>query len=292
MAGRKLVPVKGKAKGAVQAKKPDRRPGVPRGVLSTGDRRYARLLADPCNAPYTMGMVADGFGTSAQRFVGDYVIATGANETSINLCVVPSQMTIYNANSIGDNTNLTWTSGYTFPGAAVLATAGRTRCIAACVQVSWYGSEQTRHGCLAMGNAPRLAAANANTTPGELRSSMPYVARLPSDTVGIKWRPNENDLSFSTAGADNALASALYVQVSNLGFNTSIRFRVVVVMEWEAHASLGNGTPIQQYPPKDQGDGDRFIRAMQWLDKTGHWLLDNGAAFGHAASAALQLLAA
>lgn len=291
MAGRKLVPVKGKATTVVQGKKRDRKLGVPRGVLSTGDRRYARLLADPCNAPYSVGMVADGFGTSAQRFVGDYLIVTGATESSINLCVVPSQMTIYTANSIGDNTNLTWTSGYTFPGAAVLATAGRARCIAACIQASWHGSEQSRHGLLAMGNAPRLAAANANTTPGELRASMPYVVRMPGETVGIKWRPNENDLSFSTVGADNALASALYVQASALSANTAIRFRVVVVMEWEAHPSLSSGTPIPQYPPKEQGDGDRFIRAMQWLDKTGHWLLDNGAAVGHAASAALQLLA-
>lgn len=293
MTARKLVPLKGKGKATGQAKRPDRKATVPRSVaLSPGDRRYARLLNDPCNAPFSLGMVADGYGTNAARFCGDYVLVTGAGESSINVCLVPSQMAFWQANGTTDTTNLTWTSPFTFPGAASMANAARVRCLAACLQVSWVGTEQSRIGYLALGNAPRHAAASGNTTPAELRTSLPYGTRLPNDSVGIKWRPSDTDLAFSTAGTDNALASAVYAQVSGLLPSSSIRVRVVVVMEWENGASFGIGTPIPQYPPADQGDGDRFIRAMQWLDRTGHWLLDNGAAFGHAASAAIKLLAA
>lgn len=270
-------------------------PRTPRGALSVGDRRFARLLNDPCNAPYAPGMIANGHGTNVQRFCGDYVISSGATGSNVNFCVSPNVMGIFAGSTATDNDPISWNSSNLFPGAGAMSGWIRFRCLAACIQVTWVNSEQNRKGYIAMGNAPRHAAVTgASCTPGELRAALPYGGRMPAESVGIKWRPNQTDLDMNVAGSEiNLQTSAIYAQVSAIDANTQIRFRVTAVMEWEMSPAFGGGYVIPQYSDTtdETSDGDRFIRAMRWLDKTGHWLLDNGVALGHAANKALALLA-
>lgn len=285
--GRKLVPIKGNKPGGRINGPPKRKvtqlSKSYRIGLTAGERAYARLLSDPCNAPIAPGMLANGAGTSIQRYENDFLMLTGPTETSANICISPTNLAVWHGFQSSDTTNISFTSAYTFPGAGTVSTAARYRPLAVCAQIYWTGSEQTRQGLVAMGNAPLGQLPPTNLTPAELRSSMPYVARFPDQGVGIKWRPSEVDVAWRTGGSP--VDSALWLQASGLPVSTMIRVRIVAVMEYELPMNLGSGTPVQNYPPPNTAnDTDGWSRALQYLDKTGHWLLDNAAAIGHAAA--------
>lgn len=283
--GRNFMPAKAVQRRQQPSRKKRSTKSVPKALLSANDRAYARLLADPCNAPFAPGMLANGVGTHVQRFEYDFNIALGATSTSVSVCVNPARLSIHHGFSDSDSTNITFTSAYPFPGSGVInAQATKYRCLAACTTVMWSGKETDRQGFVALGNATGGQVLAAQCTPAEIRSSMGYVARFPDQAVGIKYRPNEADLDMVTTQDNTLNSTAMWVQASGLAGNTLVRIKVVAVMEWEASLNFGLGTPIPQYAPIEQTDSsDRFIRAMNWLDKTGHWLLENGAAIGHAA---------
>lgn len=295
--GRKLVPIKGKMPAAKRRAssstvKNTTAPGtmtvarVPRSFLTQAERAYARLLSDPCNAPYAPGMLSNGSLGNIQRFETDFLIATGATETAINIVASPVGAYIRHAFSSSDTTDLTWTSAYTFPGASAVITAARFRPLAACLQVYWVGSEQARQGVVALGNAN---SGFAGTTSKEIRSALPYVGRVPDQHVGIKWRPTAEDLEFKNAAAPDS-TTGMWCQISGLPVSTSMRIRIICVYEWEVSMSLSSGVVIPQYSA-DTGSGTSvYEKAIAWLDKSGHWLLDNAEAIGQTAFNASQLL--
>jgi len=295
--GRKLVPTpKGGNKPRKQQgqAKPAKKPAGPsRSLLNAGDRAYARLLADPCNAPIVPGLVTDGTGTNVQRFVTDQSITLGPTDNAVNICICPSAMAIRHGFSSSDSANITFNSGYAYPGSGIITAQGqRYRCLAACAQISWIGTEQNRQGLVALGNAPQGGALSTTTTTAEVRSGLAYVNRLPDTTVGIKWRPNDNDLDWIDAAYNPNNVNAMWIQVSGLPVNTTVlRLRVVVVMEWDNAIQFGAGTPIPLYVAPSGASRDRLSKALAWLDKTGHWLLENGAALGQSAYNAMHLLA-
>lgn len=259
--------------------------------LGKGDMAYAKLLYDPCNAPYAPGMLADGMGFQVQRFETDFVHDIATN-TNVTFAICPSAMAIRNSGTISDTTNLTWGSSYAFPGSGVIsAQANRFRCLAACVQVTWAGTEANRQGIVAMGNLATAVSWATTVTTNEIRTSLPYVVRTPDQTVGMKWRPTDTDVDMQLGSANSQQGNAIYLQVSGVPNNTQVRIRVVAVMEWEPNAVAGIGIPVQQYAPPGVEDNDRFTRVLAWLDKSGHWLLDNAAAIGHFASGAAKYFA-
>lgn len=289
--GRKLVPLPAKQAGKPGNQKRKKAPNPSRLPLSAAEKAYARLLYDPCNAPIQLGMVADGYGTNVQRFSYDFAVLTGATDTSMTLCISPSNLFIKHGFQSSDTANITFSSAYPFPGSGVIsANARRYRCLAACAQITWVGAEQSRQGILAMGNAPDYASSTTGATPSEVRSSLGYVTRIPDQTVGIKWRPSEFDLDWTINNNATSNRNAIWLQAAGLPVSTTMRIRVVAVMEWDVDVGLNTGVPIPQYPPATQSNPNTLERALSWLDKQGHWLLDNGKAIGHVVAAGVQLL--
>lgn len=295
--GRKLVPVKGgssnQARRRAATTKNTTAPGtmvkakVPRSFLSKGEAAYARLLADPCNAPYAPGMLSNGTTGNIQRFETDFLILTGATETAINICASPVGNVVRHAFSSSDTTDLSWSSAYTFPGSGVISTSARYRPLAACLQVYWVGSEQSRQGIVALGNAN---SGYNGTTSKEIRSALPYVGRMPDQHVGIKWRPTAEDLEFKNVGSTNTSSTSMWAQMSGLPVSTYMRIRIVCVYEWEVDMSLSAGIVIPQYSADASNGVSLYEKAIAWLDKSGHWLLDNAEAIGQTAFHAGQLL--
>lgn len=277
--GRKLVPVAGKR--GKQKGKP--KPAVPRQVAIAKDvAAYARLLADPCAAPYHAGMLGNGQGTYVGRFVSDFTTLSGASDTTTSLCICPTGLAIYHGYANSGTGNITFLSAYPFPGSAKANGANRFRVLSVCAEVLWTGSEQTRSGHVSMGNAPVGAggAPSTSLSADEIRSGLPYIAKLPDNAVGIKWRPNERDLEWQTPAAE-ATETAIWMQVAGHPVSTTLRWRVTAVIEWDDPIQLGGGTPFNQYPPPTPGGLDIWSRALSFLDRSGHWLLTNAEALGH-----------
>lgn len=292
---RKLVPVKAQPKAktyVVPTAQKRKSKGADGASNSRAVKDYARLLFDPCNAPIAPGMIGNGSGTNIARFETDFTVLTGVSDTTINLAVSPMQQAIWQGTTTTDIVNITWASSNPFPGAARIANAAKIRPLACCLQMSWVGAEQSRQGVVAMGNGIMKGAspASGTITPAELRSAMPYVFRMPDQQVGIKWRPTETDLEWRPAGTSNSRETVLWASVGGIPASTAVRFRITVVLEWEDDIAVGSGAIIQQYPRNSSDGQDVWQKAMTLLDKTGHWLLDNGAALGHTVANVFNLL--
>lgn len=285
----------GKRKG--QKKKTQQDPGrqiverVGRSILTNAERAYASLLNDPCNAPTANITLGDGTSGTIQRFENDFIMSTDASITTIALCYQPGVPVIRHAyaNAGTDAANLTWASGFTAPGSATLGAAERYRCLAACMQVFWAGAETDRQGYIAMGNATGGASNGVTTTPAELRTALPYALRFPDTHAGIKWRPHEDDLSFTTIGLGNQ-HSSIYMVISGLPANTPIRVRCVGVYEYQNGIALGGGTVLAQYGDSTVTHPNLWRKALGALDRTGHWLLDNAESIVGAAAKTATVL--
>lgn len=274
-----MVPT-GRGKAKVPQRKPRNRGAG--GESAKDVKAYARLLADPCNAPFRMGMTGNGSGTNVQRFVSDFLAQSGATGTATTLCVIPTSGAIYHGFSSAGGANITFISGFTFPGSAKIGSASKWRVLSCCVEVMWTGSELNRQGHVAMGNVPLGAGGSPPTglTPDELRGAMPYIAKLPDSAIGIKWRPNELDLAWRpSSGTGNE--TAIYLQVAGHPVNNDLRVRVTSVIEWEDNIQFGGGQVTTAYPTQAKDAQDIWAKSIALLDKSGHWLLTNAEALGH-----------
>lgn len=288
--GRKLVPMPAKKQQPKGKTKP--KAIVPRSVSIPKDvAAYARLLADPCVAPYQAGMIGNGQGSYIGRFTTDFTTTSGATQVATVVCVCPTGNVIYHAHTDSGTANLTFGSAFPFPGSAKTSTASRFRVLSACAEVMWTGSELNRAGHVAMGNAPLGAGGSPSTslTADEIRTGLPYIVKLPDAAVGIKWRPNERDLEWQTPATEST-ETALWLQVAGHPVSTQLRWRVTAVVEWDDPIQLGSGVTHNQYAPPSSGTTDVWSRALSFLDKTGHWLLTNAEAIGHKSVEVAKLL--
>jgi len=232
-------------------------------------------------------MIGNGMGTRIGRFEVDFVLNCAGVENSISVQINPSGRAIFSGNQTTDTGNITFASGVPYPGPSGVV---RHRCLAACLQVMWPGSEQNRRGIIALGN---IAAGNVPvtgaTTPSEIRSAMPFVSRMPDQLVGIKWRPNESDLEWHDQSFSRD--TVLVASISGLLSGDAVRVRYVAVHELDESGAAGLGQIASAYPPQVQDNAqDLWSKALRFLDSTGNWLLDNASAIGHVGSNAIHLL--
>jgi len=224
------------------------------------------------------------------RFTSDFIILTGATDGTLNMAVLPFSNNISHGMTSGDTNDITFVSSYPFPGSGKVANAARRRLLAMCVKVYWAGTEQSRSGVVSFGNVPLGSSPLTGVTPREIASSVPYTFRFPDAGVGIKWRPSEQDLEWRQGSLNNGWETGIYLTCRGLPPTVNIRFQITTVVEWEDAVGLTSGTPIQQYGLNEPGAQDLWSKAVGFLDKTGHWLLDNAEAVGHKAVDIAKLL--
>jgi hypothetical protein len=272
------------------------RPAVPRGLGLTADERtYAALVADPCRGPLVSGPFGDGSGGFVTRFEKDFLLDATATSVASALVFVPGEPnTYFTTTPITDPAaSITWANNTNLaPGSSYLLTSStQFRCIAACLQVYWPGSELNRQGIVSVAQLPADIVQDGVCSVDEIRSASPYVERMPEGCVEIKWRPTEYDTMWGQvqvesesagSGAFTGKKSALVASIAGLPVSTGVRYRIVAVYEWKPRTSAGLGLMVPD--GHSQVKTGTLNNVIRFLDSTGDWMYEGAHKAGMAIS--------
>lgn len=251
---------------------------------------YAALLADPCNGPLVSGPFGDGSGGVVSRFERDIVINNTATDVGAALAFIPGLAHVQGTSSpvTNDTTAITFgpiLSG-DMPGLSFLLTnAGQFRCLAACIQVYWPGSELNRQGIVSLGQFPADIVTDNVVATSDIRSASPYVERMPEGMCELKWRPTAYETTWQRANnvmdtsADWDKYTALTISAAGIPVSTGVRVRMVAVYEWIPKPGTGAGLTTIHRTTVKTGSLSNIIAA---LDRTGDWMYNGAMKAGHA----------
>jgi len=269
-------------------------------IVRVGGRRYnldqpaaewAQLLANPCNAKLAYPCYPTGSGSSVlvrQEF--DAVVASGATETAIFGAFNPGggYTVVSQTALVADNTQSLMLASGTLSIAGITSYAS-WRPVAACIQISWPGSELNRQGVVAVGIIPGGTAivnmpgaqggGNLTASAAQWRAALQHVERMPNSVVECKWFPGEADAVPIDAAApiaryadDMRGRNVIGFSASGFPVSTGIRIRGVVVAE----VSFVNINQVQAVvPPRSSTPTFEILRTMANVDP--QWYLESAA---------------
>lgn len=259
---------KNKPRKLVRRRRVKRRgPVAIRARLDFAARAYARLLADPCGAPLVRSI---GLGTGDSiivRVENDTLLFNGLTETGGWGIWCPST-TVALAASPGNDATTGVGDLTKFPapaGRLLASSASGVRCVSACLQIMYPGTELNRSGVIAMGVAPAsLLSRGLPATSGggaipfstsQIRTLCQFTSRMPENMAEIIWRPGPDDqfdydLSVSGAVPANFAPNignrnAIIFSVAGVTANVGVRVRTVAVFEYTPVEGLGFAASVE-----------------------------------------------
>lgn len=254
---------------------------------------WAHLLADPCNAKLVYPCYPSGNGgTVLVRFENDQVVANGATEVAAFGVWAPgfglstTNVTAQTSDTLG---SLLTPSTLVAPGDTFLKNNGNAvRCVAACLQISYPGSELNRAGIVGIGVAPADTAilnlptaaggGNINATAQGYRVASQHVERMPQSIVECKWFPGEADQTaysypYPTAYAPGLQGrNAIIWSASGFPVSTGVRIRMVAVYEINLFSNAGIPSVQAIAPPVSAFQTSHVLRYL--ASKDPQWYLD------------------
>lgn len=223
-------------------------------TLDTAALDYARLLADPCGGKIVPPIYPGGDAGFLFRAESFFTVATGATANTGIVHWSPGYV----------NNNATEIVGFENTGGSVVsapvvinASPGRTflisnargmRCVAACLKMTYAGSESTRSGRLHYGitNAG-LIDLSSGTSADAVAQTLQHYTRTPNEVVELFWKPNIADAEMcDPTEAANAQVrdrhAALTVAFTGLPVATGITFHFTAIYEWMPAPGGGIGS--------------------------------------------------
>lgn len=274
----------------------NRQPALDQQALS-----YARLLADPCHAPLVHPVYSGSDGGYLVRFeVLTGVGIASATTTSGLLHWAPGAQKIVgslnNSDLYLESTAPTISgtaTGNPFsitPGAAFMgANTSAYRCVAACMTVTWAGSELTRSGYIGMGNTTgSLIRSGDAVAPSVILPLLTEAGRTPDNSMEIRWRPSDFDQTFSSSAspptdAELAKSAGLTMYYSGLpAGGAGLLVRKTAVYEYVPNVLQGLAT----VPTSRNTSANTLDQVVNFLDKNGDWMVSGLKSAGRAAIAA------
>lgn len=278
-----------------------RAPAIPAAVRTGLDAQayaYARLLADPCGAPLTHPVYAGTDGGILARFESDFLYFNGATEAAGLMLFNPGAIgpsgvnttSLIAAPSTGPNvaTAPTFINSSFQPGFGFLAaTAQNVRCVAACLQVYWPGTEANRQGFISYGPVPGAAVLGDTPTVAQVAQIFPKTERMPNDHIEVKWRPADGDqmwgpMDQASPTIDQARKSAIGFAVQGLPVSTGVRVRLIAVYEYQPIWGQGMIAPINSRSTSSNS----LDHVVNYLDTFTDWAYKGVAALNSAGRAA------
>lgn len=267
-----------------------KRPTIPRSMnsLDASAKAYARLLADPCNAPLTHPTYSGSDGAYLVRFNTVNTYGLVATSTSGLLHWIPGAINatgglnnslLYNE-SPGSATAATMTAVnnlYTPGGLFLQTNASNYRCVAACITVYWAGSELTRAGILSTGNTDgALLTPGASIQPGQVFPVLSHTERVPDGKVELRWRPSSADQLFQSSSTtvtnpttnDTSKNAALTLFYYGLPAGVGITVEMTAVYEYIPSIALG----LSVTPNSRSTSNNTLDQVINALDSTGDWV--------------------
>lgn len=269
---------------------------VPRVRLDPGGLRYAKLLSDPCSGPLVNGPQPGLGGGIVTRFESETTIFSGALAAGGYLYWLPNQAAY--------TVSTTLTPAIASAGSAPTPSAGSGflvsnaasyRCLSACMQIYWAGTELNRQGFVGMGYStggqyteviPILNGGEGQSiSVDQVRASQFHVERMPNGMVEIKWKPSQRDMEWTSRrnGTANSLQAevdsmtAISLSVDNLAAgagNPGVRVRFVAVYEWiPGPTSVGGNQGLVTTTGGPPSTYNSINEVLQYLERTGRWFL-------------------
>jgi len=231
------------------------KPGRPLAGLDRDGAAWAKLLADPCYGQLAHPVYQGGEGGYLARFENEQTLFTDAGMTAGVLAWVPGAFP-NGLFAVALNTDSTTGTLAAFPGiqpglAFLQSTASAVRCVSACMQVSWPGTELNRQGFVTLGQSTGSLVSEYATGFGAGVTSVNAVrplchlrTRVPETMAEVKWRPGYGDGSFTDPNGTIAAThlnecGALLLTAANLPSTTGIRVRFIVTYEWQPRFNQG-----------------------------------------------------
>lgn len=250
--------------------------------LDSAAQQWAQLIADPCGARLTNSIWPGTAGSFVARFETDYVIFSEATATAGNVVFVPGGNSVFVNKDVlvNDTATSTLLTNVLAPGVGFLnSVAGAVRCVAACAQVSFPGTELSRSGIVAggvtnFGNFAQNVAttgggANTAVSAAQVRTLCQHTERMPSTMMEILWMPGAGDQDWYEVGStqtpkeavdDMANKNCIVLSASGFPVSTGIRVRLVSVLEWTPRANQGMVSSVEI--PKSFNSVNDVLRAL------------------------------
>lgn len=240
---------------------------------------YAKLLDDPCTGDLTRPIYSGSDTGYVTRFRTQFTVLDSGAATCGFYHWIPG----FN-DGIGAFSLLGYTSSAdtvvgaptamggpsNVPGMSFFTSASEQRCVAACLRISYLGTELNRSGYIALGNieAGSIAASGTYTT-AQIAALLPYHDRVPDHTIEIKWLPGHQDQEFMTYGKQSAASpdgrKALTFAIGGLVATAGVLVELVSVVEWVPAAASGISAPTAALNSSYQlNDVVNFLRSRNW----------------------------
>lgn len=261
---------------------------MPRQIRASLDAQamaWARILNDPCSAPLAHPCYAGSDGGILVRCESIIDIGTGGTDTSGAFFWSPGGLGLVSTFATGlaqgvavnSTTNMTSVSmtAALQPGYAYLSqNAASFRAVAACMQITYLGSESNRSGVVSYGGAN---GTTFNTTDvisaGSLSTVLEKFERTPVGTIEVKWRPSAFDQTFKDTTATLTVAelakySSVGMVYSGLQAAAGIRLRMVCVYEYQPSNALG----VVSASSSRNTSSNSLDHVINYLDASGDWM--------------------
>lgn len=221
-----------------------------RGLDSHG-AAYARLLADPCNAPLVHPVFGGANGGLLMRSRSVFTVNTTALATAGYLHWTPGAIGTTNSELVAAEFATTGTSGTAAglggaPGKTFLASNSTSyRPVAACMQVYYLGSETTRQGFVLVDNTlGGLIDIGGAYSTDLLSRTLGSYSRTPGNCIEAIFKPAMGDEtwidpSVATAAVDKDRRGALTIAWGGLPAATGLSVVLTGIYEWVPNPASG-----------------------------------------------------
>lgn len=209
---------------------------------------FAKLVSDPCYGPLVQPTY-EGTGAGIMtRFETDFIVNATATDTAAYIGFSPGNLIASGAvfGAVMGATGALATdatgivpqfTGSRQPGIGLLPSMSAYRVVAACMQVSFVGSELQRAGVVSVGQVTASVLNTGSLTVAGLRALSSTVVRIPDGELEIKLRPTAISQKFvpvsgTNLDSDYAAQPALIATMAGIPVSTGMRVRLVAVYEW------------------------------------------------------------
>jgi hypothetical protein len=221
--------------------------------LDVWGRAYANLVRNPCYGRLVPPAYSGSAGGILTRFETDFIVNAQAADTGAFIAFTPGILgtaattygTVMGATGtiLSDSATIVPQALPTRqPGVGLTASMAAARCVSACIQVSFMGSELQRAGICSVGQLT-YQDLNGTFSLATLRSLSETVVKIPDGELELKLRPTAESETFypvnAVANTNLAAQPTLVATMSGIPGSAGMRVRVVAVYEWLPQNSSG-----------------------------------------------------